>query len=58
VRFVVPTATTAKISVFGIWSHVVWLKCTDDSEGLAAPIIMVNDDDDDDDNDYRDSVAL
>ena len=56
----VPTATTAKISVFGIWSHVVWLKCTDDSEGLAAPIIMVNDDDDDDDddNDYRDSVAL
>jgi len=52
---VVPTATTVKISVFGTWSHVVWLKCTDDSEVLPAPIIMVNDDDDDDD---RDSVIL
>ena len=54
----VPTATTVKISVFGIWSHVVWLKCTDDSEGPAAPIIMVNDDDDDAADDDRDSVIL
>jgi hypothetical protein len=55
VRFVVLTATTVKISVFGKWSHVIWLKCTDDSEGLAALINMVHDDDDDDD---RDSVIL
>jgi len=34
----VPTATTVKTAVFGTWSHVVWLKCTDDSEGLAAPL--------------------
>ena len=57
-RFVVLTATTVKISVFGKWSHVIWLKCTDDSEGLAALINMVHDDDDDGDDDDRDSVIL
>jgi hypothetical protein len=50
VRFVVTTATTMKISVFGIWSHIVWWKCTGNSASPAAPIIRVNQGGNDDDD--------